>query len=88
MFCDHVYTDFSVLGEDYHVTDPFTVTFLTLVSTMGNFTIIDDAVLEETMTSFNVTVIGSDVDGFPVGREAVVTIIDNEGRKTQQWYVN
>ncbi len=72
---------FSVLGEDYYVAAPLTVTFpCSVISVMGNITIIDDAVLEETMTSFNVTVISSDVDGFPLGPEAMVTITDNEGR--------
>ncbi len=72
---------FSVLVEDYLTADPFTVTFpCGVTSTMGNITIIDDDVLEETMTSFNVAVISSDVDGFPLGPEAMVTIIDNEGR--------
>ncbi len=72
---------FSVLGEDYNVADPLTVAFpFATISTMGNITIIDDTVLGETMTSFNVTVISSDVDGFPLGPEAMVTIIDNEGR--------
>ncbi len=72
---------FSVLGEDYLTPDPLTVTFpRTMISTTGNITIIDDDVLEETMTSFNVTVISSDVVGFPLGPEAMVTIFDNEGR--------
>ncbi len=75
---------FSVLGEDYDAADPLTVTFpCGLISTIGNITILDDAVLEEIMTSFNVTVISSDVNGFPLGPEAAVTIIDNEGGKTQ-----
>ncbi len=74
---------FSVLGEDYLTADPFTVTFpCGVTSTTGNITIIDNAVLGQTMTSFNVTVISSDVVGFPLGPEAMVTIIDNEGRKT------
>ncbi len=78
---------FSVLGEDYLTADPLTVTFPRgVTSTIGNITIIDNAVLGETMTSFNVTVISSDVDGFPLGPEAMVTIFDNEGRKTPHWY--
>ncbi len=52
-----------------------------LTSTTANITIIDDSVLEETVASFNVTVLGSSVDGLPLDREAVVAITDYEGRK-------
>ncbi len=69
-----------VSGEDYDVPDPFTVTFSSgsLSSSSANVIIINDAILEVTQ-SFNVTVTGSDVVGFPLSASTVVSIIDNRG---------
>ena len=71
---------FSVSGEDYSTADPFTATFNSgNVSSTANITIIDDDVLEENVTSFMLSVTGSDVQGFPLTAQALVSIIDNEG---------
>ena len=82
-WCDNaIALDFTDLGYDYSFNAPLMVTFpCGVTSTPANISIIDDDALEETLTSFNVSVLSSDVMGLALDPVTTVSITDNESKE-------